>query len=520
MKSKILFLIVFLINIPIISFSQDERQDVIRQKPKLNLTGFSDKLTNITGWSNIETKEGKIWKQSDSTPKKSYLPAYPNYKFESMQMFEFEFQGVIFHFVYIKYQDDEKKIFAITNSSLEELKKTINISDGQAVFALEIVYCKSVIEDFDPESEIKDKAILSALIQEKNVGYGDILSKSCKGSRLFTLRTAKVNGETYVRFQMLGSNQSGISETPNTSLAKDYFEIKKRDFEKFYTFSNDLDKLKEQLAKEKEEKRKEQERLENEEKQRIERLISKFKQRVDSINSYSYLNNEFMNSDDAIVGSDRPTLLSKGEFGYCDLTSVEAKKEYVMVIGSKGKIINAPVMKDFFEKIEFQPGSVTYDYKDYGESTDHRWCEGTCVTLPVNMQIALTFNQKEERIKNGSEYKDFPSGYKPELGHDVIIFKLKKSKEGIQVLNTFYSDTLFYNEIKPQLNFDIELAKYSKQTWYFYYVRDYTKWCINFGGRAENSKYDDKALLKFIKKEKDWQKIILFNPSDPDRNCP
>ena len=60
-------------------------QDVIRQKPKLNLTGFSDKLTNILVCQNIETKKENL-ETTDSTLKELCYQPTPN-KFESMQMF-------------------------------------------------------------------------------------------------------------------------------------------------------------------------------------------------------------------------------------------------------------------------------------------------------------------------------------------------------------------------------------------------------------------------------------------------
>ncbi|HKM92621.1 MAG TPA: hypothetical protein VJY41_03125, partial [Prolixibacteraceae bacterium] len=260
----------------------------------------------------------------------------------------------------------------------------------------------------------------------------------------------------------------------------------------------------------------EQEQLKKSEQQKKEQIISFYKQKADSINQDSYVTSKFLdkysvfkssNEDARIVGVDGYSLLNEGEFGFFDISSIKEGQLYSTVIGIDSAIINPPVMKDLLGKLRFKPASFTFDYEDYTNADrDHRWCQsGNCVTLNVNAELPIQFCQKYAYDK-------------PEIGQEVIILKLKKSKEGIEVLNSFYSDSLLWNEIRPELNLDLELAKNSKQIWYLYYVRDYSYWSIFFGGREHYYKDDD--LVKFKSKEKDWKKVVLFTPSTMEPNCP
>lgn len=212
-----------------------ERTDEVRKQLSIGIDGQSEKITKIPGWSKIENQQGKFWKQSDTTAIQSYLPCCPEETgFEYLQLYKFSVEGEICYLLVIKYNDTKMRSFAFRSSGLSELKSIVDKADGQSYNAVEIMFCRYIVDkeaqSFDPEEAIKNKEMIRWLLLSK----GDYYSNDCKGARLFNLQSQVLKGETMVRFNILPWRGSQGNFPP--VVTDNYFELKKRDFEKLYQF--------------------------------------------------------------------------------------------------------------------------------------------------------------------------------------------------------------------------------------------------------------------------------------------
>ncbi len=212
-----------------------ERNDEARKQLSISIDGQSEKLTKIPGWSKIETQEGKFWKQSDTTANQSYLPCcIKETGFDYLQLFKFSVEGETCYLLLVKYNDSKMRSFAFRSSGLSELKSIVDKVDGQSYNAVEIMFCQYIADkeaqSFDPEEAIKNKEMIRWLL----LGKGDYYSNDCKGARLFNIQSQVLKGETIVRFNILPWWGSQGNFPP--VVTDNYFELKKKDFEKLYQF--------------------------------------------------------------------------------------------------------------------------------------------------------------------------------------------------------------------------------------------------------------------------------------------
>lgn len=221
----------------IISFcvQGQERVDETRKQLSISIDGQSEKITNMPGWSKIETQEGKFWKQSDTTAIQSYLPCCPEEtRFEYIQLYKFTVEDQTCYLFLIKYKDDKMRLFAFKSSGLSELQTIVNKADGQSYNAVEIMFCQYLTDkearSFDPEVAIKNKEMIRWLL----LGKGEYYSNDCKGAKLFNIQSQALKGETIVRFNILPWRGSQGNFPP--VVTDNYFELKKQDFEKLYHF--------------------------------------------------------------------------------------------------------------------------------------------------------------------------------------------------------------------------------------------------------------------------------------------
>lgn len=234
MKILIFILFIFCINFPVNSYSQ-ERNDEARKKFSFSLDGQSEKLSTVTGWSQMENKDGKFWQHSESNAKKSYLPCCADGGFEYLQTFKFSLEGETFYLLVIKYEEGYFRTFAFKSSSLKKLLDIINAADGQAYNSPLIEFCQyysaSENEHFNIETAIKNKEMIRLLL----TGQGSfLLSNSCKGSNIFGINSQVLKGDSIVRFVPLPWKESSNVTIYTTS---NYFEVKKSDFLKLFNFN-------------------------------------------------------------------------------------------------------------------------------------------------------------------------------------------------------------------------------------------------------------------------------------------
>lgn len=522
-------LLITLISLSILSIGQ-ERQSETRKKPTIVMTGFSEKIEHVPGWAKYEYSQGDIkseWKQSDVDSQYSTIPVKileeADYGFEYMQMYQFTFNGLPFHFMLIKYKNNLRKVYIIRNSSLDNFKEIVNNADGQVYQSVDILAAVEFYGFLEFDEIINDKPILKSLIADKPIQRYSVsdptkFSYNSCGSKLFTVTSQVINNQKLIRFLILHSKNAGDERVPFTTsvITHSYFELDKGDFEKLYTFSNDWERYNKQIDKEKIQYQQEQDLIKIKEDQRVEQIVSFYQQKADSINQNTFITKQFIHKysvfesseeDARIVGTNYSKLLNQGEFGVFDVSSINDGQVYSTVVGIDSTIVNPTIMKELLGELRFKPASFTFDYFDYSHADrDHRWCQfESCVTLDINEETPVKFCQKYENNK-------------PAIGQNIIIFKLKKTKEGVQVLNTFTTDSTLLNEIRPQINFELELAKHSRQTWYLYYIQEFSIWSIYFG--TNQHYYKDEDLVKFTGKGKEWKKIELYNPSTANKYCP
>lgn len=212
-----------------------ERADETRKQLSLSIDGQSEQIRKISGWSRIENQQGKFWKQSDTTAIQSYLPCCPEETgFEHLQLFKFSVEGETCYLFQLSYKNDKMRLFASRASGLSELKSIVDKADGQSYNAVEIMFCQYIadkeVQSFDPEEAIKNKEMIRWLL----LGKGDYYSNDCKGARLFNIQSQVLKGETIVRFNILPWRGSQGNFPP--VITDNYFELKKKDFEKLYQF--------------------------------------------------------------------------------------------------------------------------------------------------------------------------------------------------------------------------------------------------------------------------------------------
>lgn len=235
MKKLIFLLLSFCTIFSFISNGQ-ERQNEARKKLQWSLDAQSEKLENIPGWSMIENKEGKFWKQSVSD-----LPCCPNEAFQYVQTYKFTLEGQIFYLLTIKYDNHYFRTFAFKGSSLKRLEDIINAADGKTYNALEIEYCEIYIDInsevlFNPELAIQNKVMIRSLLlgeDPPNVfGNG-----GCKGNYFFKINSQILKGEKIVRFNIIPKDDSRKFQDNTLPPTNNYFELKKNDFEKLFKFN-------------------------------------------------------------------------------------------------------------------------------------------------------------------------------------------------------------------------------------------------------------------------------------------
>lgn len=464
----------------------------------------SERLTNITGWSRMENQEGKFWKQSDLGSKISYLPCCPKNGFEYIQTYKFSLEGQIFYLFSIKYEVDQMRIFVITSSSFEKLKNIITAADGQPYNAPDIQFCNYLTksrdggDSFDLELFIQNKELIRKLLLNEDARFLDN-SNSCRGNSLFLINSQVLKGEKIVRFNIIPWANSVYKTIP---LTDDYFELKKSDFEKLLKFSaylkfNNQLKIDQQLKKLKEDI-----------------VIKKLQSKYDSLNSISYIAYSAVNGYN-VLGREYlqevPRIINPGDFtSFIDSTTFENKKEFNIIVGADGKIIQAPIQVNLFNQFLFAPGKVAYDYKenDLNREYEHYFgdCSGKCAVFARNMEIPVSFSQRYNYEK-------------PETTTNKIIIKLKKTKNNeIEVDNNYYNDIEFMKKVRPTIKLANEFATYSPGKYYFYFTRKTTYWNITLfpsnytKERVNNAGSFSKAI--------DIKEIKVFNSSNFDERCP
>jgi len=128
------------------------------------------------------------------------------------------------------------RTFAFTAKSLKNLEGIINATEGQSYNTPVIEFCQyysSPIDEvsFDIEKAIQNKEMIRLLL----TGQGSsILSNDCKGNTIFKLSSQVLKGDTIVRFNNLPWQNSLQGTLP---LTDNYFEVKKSDFIKLFTFT-------------------------------------------------------------------------------------------------------------------------------------------------------------------------------------------------------------------------------------------------------------------------------------------
>lgn len=232
---KILILLLGFCLIKSFQAQSQERTDEVRKQLSIAIDGQSEQIKKIPGWSRIENQQGKFWKQSDTTAIQSYLPCcHEETGFEYLQLYKFTVEGEACYLLLLKYNDDKMRLFAFRASGLSELKGIVEKADGQSHNAVEIMFCQYIadkeVQSFDPEEAIKNKEMIRWLL----LGKGDYYSNDCKGARLFNIQTQLLKGETIVRFNILPWRGSQGNLPP--VVTDNYFELKKKDFEKLYQF--------------------------------------------------------------------------------------------------------------------------------------------------------------------------------------------------------------------------------------------------------------------------------------------
>lgn len=236
MKKIITILFVLSVIFPFYSFSQ-ERTDEVRKKLNFSVDGQSEKLSIVTGWSKLENKDGKFWKQSEPNSKKNYLPCcVETSEFEYIQTFQFSLEGEIFYLMVVKYSKYALRTFAFTSSSLKNLGVIINSAEGQSYNTPAIEFCQYYSSptdevSFDIEKAIENKEMIRLLLTGKG---SSILSNDCKGNTIFKLSSQVLKGDTIVRFNNLPWQNNLHGTIP---LTDDYFEVKRNEFMKLYIFT-------------------------------------------------------------------------------------------------------------------------------------------------------------------------------------------------------------------------------------------------------------------------------------------
>ena len=218
-----------------------ERQDVVRQKLQLSIDAQSNMITHIPGWSKIENKEGKFWKQSNLDSTVSYLPCCPDDGFQSLQTFKFTLEGETFYLLSIIYDSRHQRVFAFKSSSLQDLQNVIDKANGQAYYALPIEYCEyfTKSEDlisFNPESFIKKNKSMIRLLLTGSSEY--LFDNWCKNCYIFQLQSQILKGEKIIRFDIIPWENGSTHPTKNfTTLENNYFELNENSFENLFRFS-------------------------------------------------------------------------------------------------------------------------------------------------------------------------------------------------------------------------------------------------------------------------------------------
>ena len=230
MKKILFFVMTLCLVLHFYSKGQD-RQDEVRKKLQLNIDGESEILRRVAGWSQIENKEGKFWKQSDSTATTNYLPAYTNYQFVSLQMFKISIEGETFYC--LKMILDVEGNYNLTfyeNLKLQSLKKFIDIPKADNWDTpFDMLCCMTI--DYRDMSDLNTILLNKGLIRALMLKEKPVLSSCTNDKTFFFINAPVVKSEAVIRFLILP-----LPHLNRDMAINNYFEVKKSDFEKLYTF--------------------------------------------------------------------------------------------------------------------------------------------------------------------------------------------------------------------------------------------------------------------------------------------
>jgi tetratricopeptide (TPR) repeat protein len=260
----------------ILSFNvySQERQDEARQKLDFKLELKSDKITRITGWSRIETSDGKVWEQSKPSMGYNYLVGRPQeYSFYSLQVVEFSIKGEKFYtlsvwrprfkqyedFIGTKWEYDSLIVtgsdvdwFFFSESSLKRLKNVVNAADGNSYLLTDVKYYKtgSANQGGDNQGIYIDDKELKNILETGNLSILK-MTNLCKGDSLFNINSQVLKGDTIVRLNLLSDIYPGSdNEFRLLPLEDSYFELSKHEFNRLFKFSPFVSKEKSQRARE------------------------------------------------------------------------------------------------------------------------------------------------------------------------------------------------------------------------------------------------------------------------------
>jgi len=501
MKNTIYLLIGLITCFSISCFAQ-ERQNETRAKLDIVMLGQSERLSKITGWSKLENAEGKYWKQSDANLSKNYLPGNPDESFEYFQMFKFRLEGEIFYMLNIKYNAERMRQFAFTSSSFARLKNIVETADGKSRYAVDIKDCeyttkRSVYDPFhfDPEEAIKNKEMIRLLL----TGEGSYLtSNNCKKDSLFLINSQVLKGELIVRFNLIPWNNSDFTDN-NTiwPLDNNYFEIEAFTFDKLFEFSPYINYQ-------------EQKKIDDKAIQQSEDLKKAERQEYyDEINTKSYFTYPvgYVNE----LGDFIYPKLQTNAKDYSDFIDTsfnfESGKSFNIVVGTNGKVfITPPNITKLFEQLVFDPAKVL-EFK----KTNIARLPGDPKpndSYAVNCEIPVVFNERS-----------FDYG-KKDVTYEGIIIKLKKSSNGVEILNIYTtSDSLARKNMKKLVR-KFGDANKSNGKYYLYFSRASYAWDIFLYPEEKDMGGYPRTKIGFFYKKEDTIKIVDFDASEPDPRCP
>ena len=447
--------IIFLLTSLLITFSNysycQERQDEVREKLNFKIDAQSQILSQAIGWSLIENSDGKFWKQSDNSLGYNFLPGKKlDYAFNSLQFIKFTIEGKCFYALCVikPIYPNQVAYYIFEENDYSAFPLLLDIPTIENLPIFSVKWCKfgnTVDGNYYPDVDLKDKEMIRYLLLGKEPG--SLFRNNCEGYYAMNISSLVIKGDSIIRFNILADVRTMNGSKVTLPVENSYFEVKKQDFRRLIKYSPFITR---------ETKIKQKQSDQNE-------VIRNYDRYFDSINKQGIPYNLLSESSYSLKS--REVLISN-YFDYSILIedSITYEKQFNIIVGSQGKVISSPYELKLFKNITFRPATIEVEY-----------LPGKKKEYAVNSAIPVRF------------VKDKNGGVKKSEYFSLII---KKSKNGIEILNQCNFSKELIDDVKPKINLEKEFSQYDNGKYYYIIGKHHIEYTINLWDDSRHSDGD------------------------------